>query len=258
MNILAVYNVGKDVDGPAKILAQALGKTVYEARVRLLACGTCPLAVALFQEQEKAEESAATLNANGVATLILREEEIESDSARFIARKFELNKESFYVQSRQEESLTLPWEEIRLILLGSSIVIQSDKEIVKERKFSLGRAIATQGLMMSKTVKRTVTTKEQVRERLMFVYSQRQPTVALRETAMLYDSLGKAMQPARAANFTYVVGELIKLSSQAHFDDRLLTRAGQLQVLGPMLVPEEHLDTAAALLESYYLKASSR
>ncbi|HLC16864.1 MAG TPA: hypothetical protein VJL89_11635 [Thermodesulfovibrionia bacterium] len=48
MNILAVYNVGKDVDGPAKTLASMLGKTVYEARVRLLACGTCPLVVVLF------------------------------------------------------------------------------------------------------------------------------------------------------------------------------------------------------------------
>ena len=48
MNILAVYNVGKNVDGPAKTLASMLGKTVYEARVRLLACGTCPLVVVLF------------------------------------------------------------------------------------------------------------------------------------------------------------------------------------------------------------------
>jgi hypothetical protein len=108
MNILAVYNVGKDVDGPAKTLASVLGKTVYEARVRLLACGAGPNA-----------------------------------------------------------------------------------------------------------------------------------------------------KPARAANFTYVVGELRKRNAQAAFDDRLLTRAGQLQVFGPMLVPEEHQDTAAALLARYHFNVSS-
>ncbi len=248
MNIVAVYNWGKSVDGLSKVLAAALGKTVYEARSRLLVPRGGPSVVGVFQEPEKTEESAAKLRENGFRTVVLCNEEVESDPTRFLVRHFEFTMQSLRAEGRQRQTMNLPYSDIKLILYGSAVTVQTEKELVKERKFSAGRAIMTQGLMLTKRTKREVRTEEQNRERFLYLYSSIQPTVVLRENGLQYNSLGKARQASRAANFSHVLAELRRQSPDAVFDDRLLTRGSQGQILGPLLAPEVHLDIAIALL----------
>lgn len=248
MHIVAVYHLGKAVEELSKALAAALGKTVYEARSRLLVPGGGPSVVAVFPEQEKAEGTAAKLRKTGFDAIVLRHEEIESDHTRFLARTSEFNVLSLRAESRQRQNIVLPYGDIRLILYGSAITVHTETKVVKERKFSVGKAIMTQGLLMTKGTKREVRTEEQNRERFLYLYAPNQPTVVLRENALTYDSPGKARQASRAANFNYVVSMLRRQSPGAVFDDRLLTRGVQAQMLGPLLTPEEHLDIAIALL----------
>ena len=73
--------------------------------------------------------------------------------------------------------------------------------------------------------------------------------MALRESALTYESFGPRRQPTRAANFAALLAELRRRCTAAVFDERLLTRAGQARVLGPALPPDEHLDVAVTLLE---------
>jgi hypothetical protein len=49
-------------------------------------------------------------------------------------------------------------------------------------------------------------------------------------------------------NFTYLISELRRRCPDALYDERLLSRAGQVALLGPSLNPEEHLIVATALL----------
>jgi hypothetical protein len=60
--------------------------------------------------------------------------------------------------------------------------------------------------------------------------------------------LGAALQQTRQANFSYLLEELRRHRADARYDDRLLTRAGQVQLLGPSLSPEQYLDIATSLL----------
>jgi hypothetical protein len=55
-------------------------------------------------------------------------------------------------------------------------------------------------------------------------------------------------QPTAAANFSRLVERLREQAPNAGYDDRLNTRAGQLQLLGERLTPEAHLEIAALLL----------
>lgn len=254
MNIVAVNNFGKDTDGLSKALAAALGKTLYEARSRLLVPGGGPSVVAVFREAEKAEESAENLRSEGFEAVVLWQEEVETDGKRFLSRSFVFTKESLGLESRQGQHLTLHYHDIRLVLYGSGITVHTENEQVKERTFSLGRAIMTQGLMMTKGTKREVQTVNQIRERFLYLYASPQRTVVLRENALQYDSLGKTLQPSRSANFNYVVAELKRQIPHIMFDDRLLNRSGQVQMLGPLLSPEEHLDIATALLAKVLLQ----
>jgi hypothetical protein len=256
MNIVAVYHWGKAVDELSKALAAALGKTVYEARSRLLVPGEGPSVVAVFPDQEKAEESASKLRGNGFEAVVLRHEEVESDNTRFLARHFEFTVQSLHAEGRQKQTIVLPYGEIKLILYGSAVTVRTEKELVKGRKFSASKAIMTQGLVLTKATKNKVETEEQSRDRFIYLYAPNQPTVVLRENGLLYDSLGKALQSSRAANFNQVVSELRRLCPGAVFDDRLLTRGVQGQILGPLLTPEEHLDIATALLAKVLRPAS--
>ncbi len=248
MNIVAIYNLDKDADKLSQALAAVLGKTVYEARSRLHVPGGGPSVLAVFQEIEKAENCAANLKTNGFAAVILRPEEIESDKARFPAKSFELTGESLHAESRQGQKLILSYHDIRLILCGLSITVRTETATVKERKFSIGKAIMTSGLAMTKSTTHEVRTMEENRERFLYIYSPDRQTVALREKALNYASLGKALQPSQAANFNRVAAELRRQCPDAVFDDRLLNRSSQAQMLGPLFNPEEHLDIAVSLL----------
>ncbi|MBI5055780.1 MAG: hypothetical protein HZB61_04100 [Nitrospirae bacterium] len=248
MNIVAIYNLDKDEGRLSKALAAALGKTVYEARSRLRVPNGGPSIIAVFQEYQTAEDCAAKLRTNGFDTVILRHDEIGSDKERFLAGSFELTGESLNVKSRQRQDLILPYRDIRLILYGIGITVHTEKETVKARKFSMGRALMTSGLAMTRDTSHEVRTAEENRERFLYVCASNLQTIVLRENALQYGSLGKALQMSRAANFNHIVAELRRQSPVAVFDDRLLNRGSQAQMLGPLFNPEEHLDIAISLL----------
>lgn len=248
MNIVAIYNLDKDADRFSQALAAVLGKTIYEARSRLRVPGGGPSVLAVFQEIAKAEDCAANLRTNGFDTVILRLDEIESDRVRFLVRNFEFTGESLHTESSQGQKLILPYRDIRLILYGLCITVHMGTETVKERKFSMGKALMTSGLAMTKRTSHEVHTKEENRERFLYIFAPDRQTVVLRENALHYDSLGKALQPSRAANFNHVAAELRRQSPDAKFDERLLNRGSQVQMLGPLFNPEEHLDIATSLL----------
>lgn len=252
MNIVAIYNLDKDEDRLSKALAAALGKTVYEARTRLrVPKGGTPI-IAVFQELEKAEDCAAKLRTNGFDAVILQNDEIESDKARFLVRSFEFSVESLNAESRHGQKLILPYRDIKLILYGIGITVDTETDKVKERKFSMSRALMTSGLVMTKSTSHEVCTEEENRERFLYIYAPDRQTVVLRENALQYESLGKALQPSRAANFNYIVAKLRMQSRDAVFDDRLLNRGSQAQMLGPLFNPEEHLDLATSLLAKVF------
>jgi len=248
MNIVAIYNLGRDEDRLSKTLAAALGRTVYEARSRLCVPKGGPSIVAVFQDPEKAEDCAVKLRTTGFDAVILTHDEIESDKAGFPVKGFEFTDDSLNCESYEKQNIILPYHGIRLILCGMGIAVNAETETVKERKFSMGRALMTSGLVMTKSISREIRTVEESRERFFYIYAAGRQAVVLRENSLQYESLGKALQPSRAANFNYVVSKLRKQCPNALFDDRLLNRANQAQMLGPSFNPEEHLYLAVSLL----------
>ena len=119
---------------------------------------------------------------------------------------------------------------------------------MKERKFSIGRAVLSSGLVLTKATKSTRQVTTEDREGFFNLYSGNRLTLVFRESALIYDSLGSALKPSRVANFAYLLAELRQRQPNTVFDDRLLRRAEQAVLLGPLLPPEEHLEIATSLL----------
>ena len=247
MLVLAIYNLKGNEALLARELAAVLNRTVYEAGSRVRAPGGGPSVIARFPEPRAARDAAALLRARGFDTLLLGEDEIEDDQRRFVVRGFELLGEELTVES-QGARRTVRYQDVELLLRGTRIVQHEARAGPPTRKLSLVRAALSGGLIVTKAVHPPRQPPVEEREGFLHLYARGAPPLAWREDKLLYRSLGKALLPSRHANFAQVVAELRRRCPGAAYDERLTTRAGQAQLLGPTLSTDLHLDVAISVL----------
>ena len=248
MHVVAIHSLKENKETLSSALAAVLGVTVYEALARLRAPGNGPLIVAFFAEKERALQLVKRLQSEGFKASLLTAGELETEGCALIVRRFSLGECELDVTTEKGDRRSVPFKNIGLILRGTGIVRGVTTETVKNRSVSPGRAVLSGGMMITKTTKnvREVTTEE--RQAFVNIYARDSSTFVFRENTLVYDSLGPALQLARAANFIYLVAELRRRCPDALYDERLLSRAGQAALLGPSLNPEENLIVATALL----------
>jgi hypothetical protein len=148
-----------------------LGATVYEALSRLKSPGTGPFVVGVFAAIGPAEELVKRLRVSGFEAALLKEDEIETEAAGLIVRKFRFSSDALIVESRKEESLAVDYGSIDLIIRGTSIAQSTTTETVKEKKFDPGMALLTSGLKMTKTTEKTLKSTMQTREGFFYLYA---------------------------------------------------------------------------------------
>ncbi len=248
MYVVAIYSIGADKEHLANTLSSALGRTLLEARSRLNAPGSGPFVVGVFGEKDSAAGLAVQLRNSGFNAAVLSEDEIVRDAGRESMRRFDLGEGDLRAEPAEGGSRTVAYSGIDLILRGTGISSSTTTETTKQRSFSLGRAVLSSGLSVTKTTKTVREVTQQEREGFLILYAGDAPPLEFRENRLLYDSLGPARKPSRAANFAFLVAELRGRCRAALYDEKLLTRAGQAALLGPSLNPEEHLAVATTLL----------
>ena len=246
MWVLAVRSLDPPEPQRVQAIATALGLTPYEARAR--AQGPAPRVVATFGQRPPADGAAEALDAAGLDPIVLGDDQIESDARRVFVRSFALAPGSVRFVSRDGRSFDVASADFTLLLRGTRIRRDSHVEVTTERRLSVGKAVLTGGLLMTSGKKKETTISTEVREGFLSLYATSTPDLLIGETTVLYEGLGPAMAPTRAANFMRLVAELRTLAAAAVYDERLLTRAGQAQVLGGVLGPEPFLDVATTVL----------
>jgi hypothetical protein len=261
--VLAIYNLKGNEALLARQLAAVLHKTVYEASSRVRAPGGGPSVIASFAEPRAAHDAAAVLHARGFDTLLLDESAIEADARRFLVRRFELGPESMVVESRHRARLEARYGNVDLLLRGVVITAQQPAgpgTTPGTRRISLARAALTGGLIMTKAVHPARRPAIEEREGFLHLYGRGLPPLVWRENEVLYRPLGgaAALHLSRQANFADLIGELRRRCPQAAYDERLASRAGQAQLLGPSLSPKEHLDVAISVLADALRQPAAR
>jgi hypothetical protein len=248
MNVVAIHGIKNDTQETAVRLAALMGVTVYEALARLRAPGDGPKVVAVFAEHEKAAQLAGRLRSGGFNSAVLTAVEIEAESRHRIVKKFTLGERDLGLETAGGGSLIIAYGDVELILRGTQIGHTTEIQTSKERSLSLGRAVITGGMMISKTKKTVREVNTQQREGFFSLYARGAPSLVFRETALFYETLGPALKLSGAANFLFLLNELRRRCPGARYDERLLNRPGQVALLGPSLDPEKHLGVATALL----------
>jgi hypothetical protein len=248
MHVVAIHSINKDKETMAGSLAAVLKVIIYEALTRLRAPGNGPLTVAVLAEKERAEQLLQQLQSAGFTAVVLTAGEIETAAFAWIVRRFGIGKRELHIETEKGDNPDISFQDIDLILQGIRISHDTTTETVKERSMELGRAVLSGGMMINKTTKTTRDITTESRERFVNLYAGDAPTIVFRENALDYTSLGSARKLSRSENFTFLVTELRRCCPGVRYDERLMNRAAQAALLGPLLNPDKHLVVATALL----------
>jgi hypothetical protein len=209
--------------------------------------GPAPRVVATFGQRAPAEQAAEALRKAGLDPVVVGGEQMESDRTRAFLRSFSFGPASVTFGLRDGRSVEVPTADIQLLLRGTRIRHETRTDVTTERRLSVGKAVLTGGLVMTSTRKKETAITTEEREGFLAVYAASAPDLIALETAVQYQGLGDAMQPTRSANFARLIAELRKRAPAAPYDERLITRAGQAQLLC-ILAPEPFLDVALTVL----------
>jgi hypothetical protein len=217
MKLVGLVAVPPDPSRAVDLLVAKAGFAPAEARMRLAA--EAPTVLARLDDAE-ADSLCAALRAGGLAALACPIP-VPSDDDRMVARSFELGADEVTFHPRSGTPLTIPCASVTLLLRGLRVHTEHQVTTETKRKFSLGKAMLTQGLSMTKTVKSEV--HKQLEEAEHFLLVQGSGTaVGIYEGEVVFTSLGKELQPSRVANMNLVTARLRERCPHAFYDDRLL------------------------------------
>jgi len=247
MHLVVIYGWRLDEMEAAKVVAEAMGTVVFEARQKLSGGG--PATVANFADAQQAEALASKLAAGGVPAMVIDPQAVRQTSRPFTVRQFELGKQALTIEPFAGERQVIPYAEIDLLLVAiCSVGQEATIEQVSERRFSLGKTLLAGGVPMTRKVTREQTRMAEVRDESLWLYAKGPLAAVFGRTTLNYDGLGAARQLTRDLNFARLKQELRRLAPQARYDDRLLKRAALVRLLGPTLNPETDFDLAFEIL----------
>ena len=247
MYLVAIHHWQQETAGVAEVVATALNILVFEARQKIISGE--PVVIANFADQNQAEELAVKITAAGVPAWVIDTLKVRNNNLPQHVSRFELGAQTLQVETSTGESLEIDYKTIDLLLIAICSAGQTETtNTTVERKFSLGKTLLSGGIPMTKKVKTTEILSTEERDKTFWLYTRSGETLIFTCNAMDYTGLGEARQITRELNFAYLLKELQRLAPQAHYNDQLLTRVGQAQVLGQVLNPESDLDLAFAIL----------
>jgi hypothetical protein len=251
MHILAVMGLEGPPETWASVLAKALGRTPGELLGRVRAVAPGPAVIATFGDEAQARAVARVLVPTGLQIRVADPTELMRSRARVFGRRFFLPETAgapFTVETRAGSRHSLVPAAVRCLIRVTGHWEETGTETETHRRFAAGRAMLSGGLLLTRKVTVERQTVSHNSAAVLMVDVAEGPTFVLHETELIYDALGEHMEASRTANFNLIVETLRGACPAAVYDDRLLSRGGQVRVLGPSINPDTHVELAATLV----------
>lgn len=246
MHAVVIDRVVGDPAVLAQRAATALGVTAFDVRASLQVPGGGPAIIAVHADAADATTTASALAQAGFAVETIDVEAQRHVPGGFVGRWFEFGEHALALDTRDARRAAVPYASVDLVLLVMAITTDERNEVVREKVFSPGRALLSGGLVNTRTRETAQRSTSMDSEEIAFVFAA-DGVFRLAEKSLVYQGLAGALQPARTANFQYLVAELRRRCPQAIFDDRLRKRSLQAQVLGRVLSPDDYLELAVTM-----------
>ncbi len=215
---VAISALTTPVEAEAKALAADLGSLAYEERLKLSA--GLPAIVLTTVDGEAAKELYFKIKARGHRVQLCGSSDVVPASDMISLKHFQLGADG--IESGGEQ---LPWSDISAFVRARHQESKVSSATVKEKKFNLGRAVLTGGLVMRKTEKREVVTREDSTEHVLYIFRSSDATPwLLRELSTNYGGLGAAIVASSIQNFATAIAQFRARAPHARYDDSLVRR----------------------------------
>lgn len=198
-------------------IAEAVGIVAYEARQRL-ALGA-PAVVWTGGDREQALRVLGRMRALDPRAMACDTSAVIASDAMVSMRDF-----TFDDNGVRAGDQMLPWSDVLCMLRASQqrVVETTTKE--KQSSFSMGRAMLSGGLVVSKTTSKEVTTKSTDKEQVLYLFRKSGGTpFLLREASTRYAALGANVAHASLQNFLTATRLFREAAPQSVYDERLVT-----------------------------------
>ncbi len=218
MKLVAIVQAPAHPDEAARAVAVEAGLTLAEARMRL-----APEAPALLArlEPDKADALVIALRRASLAALAV-DAHVPTDTDRTIVRSFSFDDGGVTFTSRAGDSMVVSWADVVAILRGLRASRSQVEQVEKSKRFSVGTAVATGGLKMTRTSTRTVRSSEESTEQVILIFARDGHAAVLAENEVDFSCLGASMQPSSTGNMVELARRLRERAKGAFYDERLL------------------------------------
>ena len=211
---------GEAIGREAVALAADLGTTAYEERLNLAA--GLPAIILTTPDLERARALLARVRARGHVALACDSAQVVPSTAMVELKRFRFADDALVQEDPAGERL--PWSDVLALLRATHRTRTETQGAVAEKRFALGRALATGGLVLSKTVTHSTANAAQEQEPVLYLFRRSGgPPWLLRESGTHYTALGAAMAATSLPNFLATIDELRRRAPGATFDERLAT-----------------------------------
>jgi hypothetical protein len=219
--VVAITELAGALEDEAAALAADLGCSAYDARL-LLAPGT-PAVLRKTPDREAALALLAHVRARGHGAVACDLQAVVAAEAMVSMRRFRLGEAAITLDD--DTSAELPYADIVALVPAAHRSRTRTQVVSREQKFSMGRALITSGLSMTKTVTKSSHTASEEREAVLYAFRRSGATPwLLREHGTVWSGHGQPLATSESENFRIAVAALRTRTPSAPFDDRLVTR----------------------------------
>ncbi len=246
MHVVVVHRGHEATPEHVQSLAETLGATAFDARQRLICHG--PVVVSTQADPQRALAILRQLQESGLHAFVVDVDTALNKCPVFFVRSFKFEDDLIRVLDPGGRKGSISYKDIRLILPTSRAVPLTEFDTVGARKFSLGKTLMTGGLTMTKKVTFQEKSSKEEREKILYLCGGQRARLICCQEQMEYEGFSDEMKPSREMNFKLFLAKIRQKCPAAAYDERLMKRAEQIKLLGPLLDPDSHLGLAADIL----------
>ncbi len=218
---VAVSRWGSAVEAALGRLSPELGVSVYDLRLRV--AGALPTVVERTTELERARRLLGWLRGEGHGAVACDIGAAADSEALPRWRGFELEAEALTLLDPQAGRQRVPYSAFLAVVRAVHVTEEESHAQTTKRQLSVGRAVMTGGLALTKRVTTESHEQREGREEVAYVYAAGAPLPwLLREHDLRYEGLGDRRGRTTAECFRVLVSTLAERAPRALHDDRFV------------------------------------
>ena len=173
--------------------------------------------------QQELPELVKFLRARGHGAVTCNADTVPGPEDQLVPVELELNAAAIGGRSTQGSRFELPYEEIFALVHAACVTSAEHSVTTKERKFAVGRAVLSGGMMLRKKVDRVDTTVTAEQEQMLYMFCRAHPAPYVwKELTLHYEGLGDRLKLTTAQNFATLAESLRTCAPHAFHDQGLL------------------------------------